>query len=48
MAHGSVNKKKGKRMTEIMIGIMWFGIGVYAGIHIAERTREGDGNGNIH
>ena len=25
----------------IMIGIMWFGIGVYAGIHIAERRRKG-------
>ena len=41
MAHGSVNRKKGKRMTEIMIGIMWFGIGVYAGIHLAARRQKG-------
>ena len=33
--------KKGKKMTWIMIGIMWFGIGVYAGIHIAESCRKG-------
>ncbi len=34
-------KTKGKKMTCIIIGIMWFGIGVYAGIHIAERRRNG-------
>ena len=32
-------------MTVIMIGIMWFGIGVYAGIHLAERRQKGGGNG---
>lgn len=28
-------------MEFILIGFMWFGIGVYAGIHIAESRRKG-------
>lgn len=28
-------------MEFILIGIMWFGIGIYAGIHIAESRRKG-------